>query len=177
MRETREISIDGTVYQVTQLGTRLGRKHLVTLLKFIGPGIGTFIGSLGRAPGSGDAALEAGLAAGAGEALHELSGRLNEAQLVEVMDDFAKYTVVVVSPELSPRLLDIFEDHFAGRYDLLARWFMFCLQINYQSFFVGADSRKGALIQMWKALSAFRSPAASTGTSTESPAASTTATA
>ena len=37
-----------------------------------------------------------------------------------------------------------FDDHFAGRYDVLLKWLGFCLSVNFPSFFTIAASAKKA---------------------------------
>lgn len=170
--EAREKRIGDHVYRVTLHGTKAGLKLLVRVTKILGPGAGSFIGGLGR-----DAiGLDGALANGAAEALHDFAARLNETEVLGIADEFARQTVVVVDSETEPRLCDIFDDHFAGRYDLLLQWLGFCLEVNYGSFFV-ARSGVGPLQKLWKLISALPSRATSTGSSIASPAATATPTA
>jgi hypothetical protein len=176
--ETRERTIGEHTYRVTQLGTKRGSAMLVKLVKLLGPGCGSFIGGLGRAPSGNSGEWESALALGLGDALHDLATRLDEAQFAAVCDEFAKQTAVVLSAELEPRLSDIFDDHFAGKYDVMLRWLRFCMEINFSSFFGAGSttSSTNALMNLLKGLSASRFRPVSTGTSTESPRAGATTT-
>lgn len=175
--EVLEREIGGLNYRVTLLPTKLGTATLVRLVKLFGPTLGSFIGGIGRGvatPGLGEQDLaEHGLAQGAGDAINAFCARLDEVELQRLLDLFAQYTVVEIDAQHEPRLDKIFDDHFAGRYDLLFTWFRFALEVNYTRFFIA--NAGGIVAQMWKALSRFRSRGASTGTSTASPAASDTA--
>jgi len=168
--EVREITIGEHTYYVTQLGTKSGLRKLVQMAKMLGPGMGAFVGGVGRG-NQGD--LESALAQGFGEAVHEMAVRLDEVQISALVDEFAKNTTVRVSDELQPRLSDIFDDHFAGRYDAMVRWLRFCWEINFSSFLGGSAGR--SLSGLWKMFLASQSRPTSTGTSTASqPAGATT---
>jgi hypothetical protein len=167
--EYREKRIGPHLYRVTMLGAKAGRAMLVRLVKLGGPGVGSFAIGVGRNATSVDSAL----ALGVGEALHDMASRLNESEVGAMMDEFALQTVVVQSADIELRLSDIFDDHFAGRYDLMLQWARFCMEVNFASFFGGSGSG-GPLAKLWKALSALQSPPASTGTSTASPPANAT---
>ena len=164
--EALERRIGAHTYRVTHLPSKKGRSMLVRLVKMAGPGLGSFVGGVGRASG-GASNTETALALGVGEALHDISARLDEHELAAVMDELALYTVVVQSAEVELRLSDIFDDHFAGRYDEMLAWARFCLEVNFRSFFAGS-SGNGPLVRLWKVLSALQSPLTSTGTSTGS---------
>lgn len=170
--ESKERRIGGTLYRVTQLPAKRGRALLVRYVRLFGPGAGSFVGGLGRTPnGAFDAALTQGIAMG----LHDFCERLTDAELAHVCDEFAAFTVVVESREIERRLSDIFDDHFAGKYDDMLAWIRFASEVNFASFFVG--SAKGGMLQrLIQMLSAWTPPAASTGTSTASPPAPTIAT-
>jgi hypothetical protein len=160
--ETRERRIGDHTYRVTQFGAKQGRAMLVRLVKLGGPGVGSFVGGVGR----GDA-MESALALGVGDALHDLAGRLNEAEIASMMDEFAKFTVLVQSADVELRLSDILDDHFAGAYDEMLQWVRFALEVNFASFFVGTKGG-GAFQRLWKMAQAWSSQRTSTGTSTGS---------
>lgn len=168
--ETREKKIGPHTYRVTQLGAKQGRSMLVRLVKICGPGLGSFVGGIGRGASSVDSAL----ALGAGDAIHDLTTRLREDEIGALMDEFALQTVVVQSAEIELRLSDVFDDHFAGRYDAMLAWTRFCLEVNFASFFGASSAPSGSLAKLWKMLSALPSPLTSTGTSGVSPAANAT---
>ena len=167
--EQREKRIGAHTYRVTQLGAKAGRNVLVRLVKLGGPGVGALVGGIGR--GGKEGTADSALALGVGDALHALSLRLREDEVGALMDEFALHTVVVKPADIELRLSDIFDDHFAGRYDEMLAWTRFCMEVNFSSFFVGS-SASATLGKLWKMLSALPSPPTSTGTSGESPAAS-----
>lgn len=165
--ETKDRRIGATQYRITQLPAKRGRALLVRFIRLLGPGAGAFVGGLGRARSGLDGAVGVGIA----DALHDLCTRLSEEDLAVVCDEFAEYTVVVVSRDVERRLKDVFDDHFAGRYDEMLAWLRACAEVNFASFFVG--SRLGdALPRLLEVLSKYQPQSPSTGTSTESPRAS-----
>jgi hypothetical protein len=168
--ETREIEISGVTYLVTQLPAKKGQALLVRLVKLLGPGVGSFVGGLGRGAEDTDSAI----ALGVGDAIHDLAARLNEAEVGGVLEEFAKRTTVVKSEDVHVVLSSIYDDHFAGAYDQLMVWARFCLEVNYRSFFAGQSGAEKPLNRLWKLLQALPSRHTSAGTSTASrPAAAT----
>lgn len=172
MLESRERRIGSTTYRVTQLPAKLGRSMLVRFVRLVGPGAGSFVGGLGRA-----GAFDAGIAQGIAEGLHDLCRRLNDDDVNAICDELAKYTVVVQSRDIELRLSDIFDDHFAGKYDQMLAWLRFCLEVNFASFFGASNGAGAPFAKLVQILSAWQPPTASTGTSTGSQPASATPTA
>lgn len=171
--ETRERQIGGTLYRVTQLPARPGRALLVRYLKLIGPGAGSLVGGVGR---SGASTFDLALGVGIGDAIHDFCERLNDAELGTICDEFARYTVIVQSRDVQIRLSDVFDDHFAAKYDEMLKWLRFCSEVNFASFFAVAAAGRGALLRTvaQAAASGWPSPRTSTGTSNASqPAAAT----
>lgn len=167
--ETRDITIGSTTYRVAQLPTRKGQALLVRIIKLLGPGVGSFVGGIGRSGGE----LDAAMALGVGDALHDLAARLNELEVAGVLEEFAKNTYVLLSDDVQPLLNTIYDEHFAGRYDELMKWAKFCLEVNYRSFFVVPGDGK-PLARLWKIIQQLPSLNLSTGPSTASPAATAT---
>ncbi len=165
--ETREKLIGQHRYKVTQLGAKQGRGLLVRLTKLAGPGIGAFVGGLGARK---SADTDSAIAMGISQALYDLATRITEDEVGAILDDLAKNTVIVLG-DREPRLSDIFDGHFAGRYDEMIKWAAFCLEVNYHSFFAGSGGSSGLWSRLQMLLSASPSPSTSTGTSTASPAA------
>lgn len=164
--EFREKRIGSTAYRVTQLPAKRGRSMLVRFVRLAGPSAGAFVGGLGR---SKDGTFDGGLALGIAEGVHELSLRMTDDDLTAICDEFAKYTVVIQSREVELRLEDVFDDHFAGRYDEMLAWLRFCLEVNFTSFFAGSSGVGAPLAKLSKILTQWQSPKGSTGTSTGSP--------
>lgn len=174
--ETRDTTIGATTYRVAHLPTKKGQALLVRIVKLLGPGVGSFVGGLARPADEFDSAM----AQGVGEALYDLAARLNAQEVEIVLEEFAKHTFVILTApdgqEITPRLSDVYDDHFAGRYDDLIKWAKFCFEVNYRSFFAGqsGDSSK-PLARLWKILQALPSLSQRlSGTSTASQAVPTT---
>ena len=165
--EAKERRIGGSVYRITQLPAKRGRAMLVRFIRLFGPGAGAFVGGLGRGKSGFDGAVGIGIA----DAMHDLCTRLSEEDLAVVCDEFATYTVVVQSRDIERRLTDIFDDHFAGKYDEMLQWLRASAEVNFASFF-GASSLGAGLPRLMELLSRLQHQTASTGTSTESPRAS-----
>lgn len=165
---SHERVIGGTTFRVVVFGAKQGRSVLLRLLKMVGPSLGSFVGGLGRGAGK-DA--DAAVALGIGEAMHELAARLAQSEVEGILDELAKHTVVVLPGDKEPRLSDVFDDLFAGRYQDMVAWAAFALEVNYAGFFGG--SGPGGLLSRLMTLipQASPSPSTSTGTSGESSAA------
>lgn len=173
-RTVKEKVIAGTRYKVTLLGAKQGRGMLVRLVKLLGPATAAFVEGTLHAKGG----LTASVATGAADAIREITTRITEAEFASLSDELAKYTAVCIDNEHEPQLDRIFEEHFVGRYDVLLQWFAFSLEANFSSFLGGygsADSKTLAQRLQTLIASLSISPTESTGTSTESPPASTTA--
>lgn len=172
--EAKEKRIGGVTYRVTQLPAKRGRSMLVRFVRLVGPGAGSFVGGLGR---SKDQTFDGGLALGIADGLHDLCLRLNDDDLSAICDEFATYTIVVKSRDVELRLSDVYDDHFAGRYDEMFAWLRYCCEVNFASFFAVSSSASGLLGRLTKLLSVLQPLQTSIGTSTGSPVASTTPTA
>ena len=165
--EVKEKRIGAHLYRVTQLPAKKGRALLVRLTKLLGPGLAAAFGDLGRDKAS---TAEAAIASGIGQGLYELAERLSESEVGSILDELAVFTTVVLDAEREPRLSDVFDDHFAGRYDEMLLWAGFCLEVNYASFFDGSGGSGGLLRRALTLLQASTSPSTSktAGTSTGS---------
>ncbi len=165
--EQRDKVIGSTTYRVTQLPAKLGRTLLVRITKLAGPALAAGITGVGETKAE---SADGALAVGAGEALRDLCMRLSPEEFGSILDEFAKYTVLLRG-ELEPRLADVFDDHFAGKYDEMLHWAAFCMEVNYQSFFGAAGGRAGLITRLTALFRPSPSPSTSTGTSTASQAA------
>lgn len=166
--EAKERRIGATVYRITQLPAKRGRAMLVRFVRLFGPGAGAFVGGLGR---SKAAVLDGALGLGIADAMLDLCTRLSEDDLAVICDQFAEFTVVIVSRDVERRLSDVFDDHFAGKYDEMLSWLKACCEVNFASFFAGSSLGAG-LPKLMDLLSRWQPQPQSTGTSTESPRAS-----
>jgi hypothetical protein len=61
-----------------------------------------------------------------------------------VCNIFADSTDVVIHDDKGkrePQLSKIFDLHFAGKYDEMLAWLIFCVEVNFGSFFDGLKTR------------------------------------
>lgn len=119
--QTRTIGVD--TYEIEVLPTGLGRPLLVRITRELAPILGAV------AKGASESA-----SAALGEALSHL-GSLSEETIAECERVFGAHSCVVESRDKKPRVSAVFDDHFAGRYDALAKWIYACAEVNFGSFF------------------------------------------
>lgn len=114
--ETRARAIDGKQYKVTQLGAVQGRKVFTRLLRIIAPLLAAKDPSLGLA---------------------DVAAHITEADLDALCEVFAAKTMIptTMSNGAEVPLAGVFDDHFAANYGGMMRWLMFCLEVNFASFF------------------------------------------
>jgi hypothetical protein len=132
-RKVETFELDGEHYRVTQLGALEGRRLLVKVSKTLGPMLSRL--KLEKKPGKTlvESALEAEVFPALGGFLQEL----DEGLFDELCQKFAELTEVRVRdrgqenwPTLGSHGGAVFDEHFAGRYGLMVRWFGKCLAIN-----------------------------------------------
>ena len=117
MREVQSHEIDGCQFKIQQLGAKQGKTVLARLLRLVGP------------------------AAESDTPIDRLMAALTDAEVDFLCDVFSKTTRVCATnangqaTELP--LEGIFDDHFAGRYDLMMKWLWACLNANFASFIRG----------------------------------------
>lgn len=125
MFEQKSTRIGAYSYKVTQLDAVTGRRAFTRLFKIAGPAM---------------AQLENGMNEKAlGGALTELVTRLESADIDYFCDTFAEVTEVSGGKytKASPQLNEVFSVHFASSYLEMFQWLVFCMQVNFSSFFVG----------------------------------------
>ncbi len=117
--ETKDKSIAGVTYRVTQLTATKGRAVFVRLAKL-------FAGMAG--------------AKNMEDRIAGILGKLSDDDLKFVCDVFASATQVHAPGDKGwPQLSDVFDLHFAGRYLEMFQWLAFCLEVNFSGFFPGVD--------------------------------------
>jgi hypothetical protein len=157
--ETIDREIHGKTYKITKHGAKEGRKILARLMARLGKPLAS-VGS----PGGG---MASGLA--------ELVVGFTPAEVDYFCDVFAPKTMVD-----NARLSDVFDDHFAGDYDAMLEWLITCVEVNFETFFVGLRAKIGAALKKAKEAmeameaSGFGSRKGATGRSTVSPSPSAT---
>ena len=123
--KTESKIIGGLEYKVSQLGAIKGRTAFLRLVKALGPVVGGLVDPKGAPRQSLD--------------LADMFGKLalTDADLTYFCDIFSEKTFVVKGSQM-PRLDNVFDDHFAGRYLDMVQWLAFCVQVNFADFFGGA---------------------------------------
>lgn len=122
MLRAEERDIGGLKYKITQLGAVKGRAVALRLVKAIGPAFASL---------AGKGKLE--------EALPGLFANLSldENDLTYFCDAFAEKTFVFTADGKMPRLDNVFDVHFAGKYRDMMGWLIACVEVNYSDFFRG----------------------------------------
>lgn len=177
--QLKKKEIGGRVYHVRQLGV----EDALTWQPVLFEAVGEALGSVGKA----NPALVKELSPGAlavlmGPALSALMRALGP-RYKELVDAFAAHTQVAMPAkdgklelrDLGNRLLQ--DEIWVGAFNHQLTWFLFCLEVNFGSFFGGLlEARpgdEGGLDGLKKRLSQYLSRQSSTGSSGESqPAAS-----
>ena len=116
--ETRRLEIAPYTYEVTQLDAVKGRSAFVRLSNLMGKVFAT---------ATTDKAV-----------LGNMLMTLRDEDLTYFCDLFGELTTVTGGEheDKTPYLKGmLFRTHFAGRYDLMTEWLVFCIQANFQSFF------------------------------------------
>ena len=139
--QTREITIGDFTYEVKQLDAITGRKAFVRLCNILGP----VFANAEQLQNENDAAALFGA----------FASSLKEADMDHFCEMFgARTEVTPLAGGGEPRTLVklFFMEHFAGNYMEMLEWLAFCLQVNFESFFVGMqrikderEARKAAL--------------------------------
>lgn len=117
-------------YTVTQLDAIRGRRAFVRLTKILGP------------------AIAAGGTKGDSAAFEAFFDHLSEAEMDYFCDLFADVTAVSGGSfdKRAPQLKDIFLTHFAGDYASMMSWLIFCVEVNFSSFFASVGSLFAQLV-------------------------------
>jgi hypothetical protein len=122
-------TIGDTTYEIQTFGTKKGQAVLLRLFKTLGPAAAE-ITSRGFD--------------GIGQALVLASTNTSDADLTFVLDSLAEQTTVYLpttttagSGAVGIKLSDLYDNHFAGRWDEWALWIGWGVRVNFQSFFSG----------------------------------------
>jgi hypothetical protein len=112
-------------YEVVGVPARVGKRLLTLITHAIGP-----------------AFLAAGKEPDVMTVLAGVMERVKDADLDALIDAFAPLTTVHLTDGKSPRLNAIFDEHFAGNYQDMLAWLLFCLEVNYSGFFAELRSAR-----------------------------------
>jgi len=162
-------TINGHVYEVTQLPYSPGHKLLLLLGRKLGPALATAFAGIPNKKNVdlGDREI-ATLAPAFSEALSKLLQDLDEASFDFMVETLAHYSKIEIKEGVMAPLKGEMEMHFASNYGELFQWLLFALRINYVGF-SGEQNVVSALLEKIKVLGeAYRSRSTSTGTSTKS---------
>lgn len=166
-------TIDGWVYETTQMGSKEGRRLLVRLYKLAGPAVAEFLRSLGaegkkQVTGLGDIGTEA-----IADVIAELSVMITPDEFDHIVDTLARKTRVSQDGQKWQKLEDVSEMLWAGSHSTTFKFIAFALGANYADFFGGLDNLR-SFVSKAAMESQSKSQSSSTGTPTESqPAADT----
>lgn len=159
--QTKQFTIDGDTYEITQLGAKQGRKIWLKLVQVAAA-------PLKELSTPGTTLSEATLLAALGAAVESLDEQTAE-QLYEA---FGETCTLQLANGNAPKLTGvIFDQHFAGRYVPMSKWLWECVRFNFASFLDGTSI--GSLTDLAKRATAVVgasrpiSPQASTGSSGE----------
>jgi hypothetical protein len=113
--------IGGLEYRVSQLPVDAGLEVGVCIARALGPALIAIMG--GESLATVDKA-----------ALGDALAKLSATDLKFVCKVFAEKTFVVDGKNKMPRLDNVWDTHFAGRYKALLEWLSFCVQMNASDF-------------------------------------------
>ena len=124
-RDTITHEIDGHKYQITQLGSKEGRRLMLRLIDVAGEGIAKIIAS-----------QDSGNTSTLNAAAIELIAAIKEKDLEYLCSTFGASTKVIAKSGEASTLDDhVIDDWFAGRYDTMIRWLKACIEVNYAPLF------------------------------------------
>lgn len=130
MRANKTKKIGNHTYEVTQLGAVEGRRVLAKLGQLMGGVVGS---------------LAAGGKADPVKAFQSFTEALSPESMDYFCDTFTKFTQVHRADGKVLFLKDVFDDHFADNYAEMVEWLVFCLEVNFASFFGGLGGLGGLL--------------------------------
>ncbi len=135
MRKTETRDIGGLRYQVMQLGAIRGRAVMLRLTKVIGPAIAALMAAKPKGEGKGILDVDVAALGGIFEKLE-----LTEADLEFFCQAFGEVSFVTLPDGKHPRVVDCFDDHFAGRYGDMLSWLAFSAEVNFGDFLSKASA-------------------------------------
>jgi hypothetical protein len=130
--KTEEREIGGLKYRVTQLGAKAGRAALLRIMKTVGPAA---------------AMLQGDDLAGA---LGKFFENLSEVDLDYFCALFGEKSFVFQADGKMPRVDQVFDEHFAGRYLDMIEWLIFAGEVNFADFFRGVGGKIGGVLSVGK---------------------------
>lgn len=129
MRKTHEKDIDGTLWTVNEFSATEGLRLLTRLTNLCGGPVAKALESLPKGEGILDAKIDFGLL---GAALTDLTQRLDEDQVVELIKRLLACTIAKEPGEKSKEAGRHFDVTFQGRYLTLFKVLGFVLEVNFK---------------------------------------------
>jgi hypothetical protein len=121
MFKSEDRVVAGVTYRISQVPVDDGLEVGVCIARAIGPAL------LAVMQGDSLATIDKG-------ALGEAIAKLSAQDLKFLCKTFAAKTFILEVPNKMPRLDNVWDTHFAGRYKALLGWLAACIQINYPDF-------------------------------------------
>lgn len=127
-------TIGGTEYKVRQLVATQGRLVMLSLGRILGPAAAAAASSKDKSEVM-PAMIEAVLT------------NITPEDFTSLCNTFAESTDVVIDDEKGrrePKLSKVFDLQFAGKYDEMIAWLVFCVEVNFGSFLGGLKTKSVA---------------------------------
>jgi hypothetical protein len=142
MRKQVNVTIDGFTYQLSQLGAVEGRELVVLFVKLLGRFAPMLASAVKSSKGtSGDELSSSGVVAEIAGAI----GTLDPKELEPLWDAFARQAMVLGKDGKSRQPLnEVFDDHFAGEYFSMVRFFIEAAKLNFGDFLSRALAQSSA---------------------------------
>lgn len=137
MRKTVPVTIEGYTYEISQLGAAEGRVLVLRFAKVLGRFIPLLVDAAKSAGQQDATAAKATL-----QIFEDVGAAINEVdptELEPLWDAFARHAYVRGKDGKSRELLsEIFDEHFAGEYFAMVRFFVEAAKLNFGDFFARA---------------------------------------
>ncbi len=123
MRKQQSIAIEGFTYELSQMGAVEGRALVLLFLKLLGRFAPLFMSA------------QKGLGADAIEAIGSAINTVDAKELEPLWDAFARHTQVRGKDgKTRMNLHEVFDEHFAGEYFAMVRFFVESARLNFGDF-------------------------------------------
>lgn len=126
MRAPERKTIGNDTYEVKPLPAGQGIRMLARLGKILGPGVDTAVkqGTAGDAFGLDIRGVISGFGT--------VAAALDPVEFEAILREFAATTTLIVEGSGKPTvLLQVFDLHFAGRFEVVFEWIAFALEVNF----------------------------------------------
>ncbi len=132
MLDVKSKTIAGHEYKVRQLVATKGRLVMLTLARIIGPAAALAASAKDKQSVMGDI-------------ITAVLQNVTADDFTSLCNTFAESTDLVIHEDgkrpREPKLSTVFDLHFAGEYQAMIEWLVFCVEVNFGSFFEGLKSK------------------------------------